>query len=419
MMDWEVFLTALHSGDDRIQLPTFIYLCIVGIVCLAQWGIAITDRLSTGIKQLLSIPTMIACLLLPVMVAGQNTALNTVLEIQAFNTVLRCLEPIYVAPILYGIPARLDIKELSVQMWSGLRNTTTTPNNHQGDASSSNSPKVSRYYLLVPMMGSMILSNMVASWFATFSGEDVFAMQRNNEYGLFFAFFVFAVIYLTLVINTFGYILQLTYLVIHGEHDYQPDEWQPLMNHPVLASSLNELWSSRWHQVFRSIWLVIPFRPMRTLVNRVYGIRDDDNGDKKREKATTSRVAIAAATISVFFVSGLMHEYIALCESGIDGYGRLLIGQECFFFTLHGVLCIVEQGLWRWFKKTSHRQWTRKLLGHIWVMAIGFLTFPWFVNAFAYWEVWHANPFNTLTPFLLEHVWRKYPFLHSVCGSLL
>lgn len=197
------------------------------------------------------------------------------------------------------------------------------------------------------------------------------------------------------------------------------DEWQPLMNHPVLASSLNELWSSRWHQVFRSIWLVIPFRPMRTLVNRVYGIRDDDNGDKKREKATTSRVAIAAATISVFFVSGLMHEYIALCESGIDGYGRLLIGQECFFFTLHGVLCIVEQGLWRWFKKTSHRQWTRKLLGHIWVMAIGFLTFPWFVNAFAYWEVWHANPFNTLTPFLLEHVWRKYPFLHSVCGSLL
>lgn len=72
-MDWEVVTTALHSGEDRIKLPTFIYLCIVGIVCLAQWGIAITDRLSTGIKQLLSVPTMIACLLLPVMVAGQNT----------------------------------------------------------------------------------------------------------------------------------------------------------------------------------------------------------------------------------------------------------------------------------------------------------------------------------------------------------
>lgn len=122
--------------------------------------------------------------------------------------------------MLYGIPARLDMKELSVQMWSGLRNTTT-PNNQAADASNS-TPRVSRYYLLVPIMGTMILSNMVASWFATFSGEDVFAMQRNNEYGLFFAFFVFAVIYLTLVINTFGYILQLTYLVIHGEHDYQP-----------------------------------------------------------------------------------------------------------------------------------------------------------------------------------------------------
>lgn len=188
------------------------------------------------------------------------------------------------------------------------------------------------------------------------------------------------------------------------------------MNHPVLASSLNELWSCRWHQVFRSIWLVIPFRPIRTLINRVYGIRDQKD---KKKKGTAPRVAIVAATISVFFVSGLMHEYIALCESGVDGYGKHLIGQQCFFFTLHGVLCIVEQGIWRRFSKISHRQWTRKLLGHIWVITIGFFTFPWFVNAFAYWEVWHANPFNTLTPFLLEHVWRRYPFLHSVCGSLL
>ncbi|KAI7879410.1 hypothetical protein K492DRAFT_208279 [Lichtheimia hyalospora FSU 10163] len=408
-MDWQVLTAAFNSGDDRIRLPTHFYVCIVGTICLVQWGIAITDRLSTGIKQLLSIPTMMACLVVPLMAAGHDTALNTVLEIQAFNTVLRCLEPIYVAPMLYGIPARLDVKELSVQMWSGLGKMKPNDN--------TDTPRVSRYYLLVPIMGTMILSNLVASWFATFSGEDVFVMQQNNEYVLFFAFYAFAVIYLTLVINTFGYIMQLIYLVIHGEHDYQPDEWQPLMNHPVLASSLNELWSIRWHQVFRSIWLVIPFRPMRTLINRAYGIKD--NNQDKKKKATTSRVAIAAATISVFFVSGLMHEYIVLCESGVDGYGKHLIGQECLFFTLHGVLCIVEQGVWRWFSKISHRQWTRKLLGHVWVMVIGFLTFPWFVNPFAYWGVWHANPFNTLTPFLLEHVWRKYPFLAPVCGSLL
>ena len=116
--------------------------------------------------------------------------------------------------MLYGKPARLDVKELSVQMWSGLGKMK--PNNN------TTTPRVSRYYLLVPIMGTMILSNLVASWFATFSGQDVFVMQQNNEHVLFFAFYVFAVIYLTLVINTFGYIMQLIYLVTHGEHDYQP-----------------------------------------------------------------------------------------------------------------------------------------------------------------------------------------------------
>lgn len=76
-MAWQAFTTALYSGDDRIRLPTYIYASIVGFVCLIQWGIAITDRLSTGIKQLLSILTMAACLLLPVMVAGQNTGIST------------------------------------------------------------------------------------------------------------------------------------------------------------------------------------------------------------------------------------------------------------------------------------------------------------------------------------------------------
>lgn len=76
-MAWQAFTTALYSGDDRIRLPTYIYASIVGFACLVQWGIAMTDRFSTGIKQLLSIPTMAACLLLPVMVAGQNTGIST------------------------------------------------------------------------------------------------------------------------------------------------------------------------------------------------------------------------------------------------------------------------------------------------------------------------------------------------------
>lgn len=161
--------------------------------------------------------------------------------------------------------------------------------------------------------------------------------------------------------------------------------------------------SKRWHQVFRTAWLALPFRPVRTLASKI----------------TSKTVALALASISVFFVSGLMHEYLALCAMGWKPYWARFIGDECLFFTLHGVLVVFEKMVRASVPSSWRHSPLSRIVGHAWVVGVIYVTFPWFVNAFGYFNLWHVNPFNALTPYMLDHVWRRYPILHSVCGSLL
>ena len=67
----------------------------------------------------------------------------------------------------------------------------------------------------------MLLTDFMASWYSTFSGQDVFDIQKNRP-GLFFIFFVLAVVLLTTAINTIGYILQLIYIFAYGGGSYDP-----------------------------------------------------------------------------------------------------------------------------------------------------------------------------------------------------
>lgn len=176
------------------------------------------------------------------------------------------------------------------------------------------------------------------------------------------------------------------------------DEWRLLMEYPMFASSMDDLWSHRWHQLMKPIWLAIPFRPVRMLLA---GFSDD--------------LARIMATLSVFFVSGLMHEYLVLCGAGWSAYRRLFMGQQCAFFMSHG-LCVVFE---KWIQQRYRRRIDGSLLGYVWVIGFSFYTFPWFLNGFAYWNLWHIIPYNALTPYLMENFWRKYPALKPFCGSLL
>ena len=190
------------------------------------------------------------------------------------------------------------------------------------------------------------------------------------------------------------------------------------MDYPILATSFNDMWSYRWHQVFRSIWVVIPFRPILLLLDKKTDDDDKKNVGTKQEEQKNKRsstIHIGMATLSVFFVSGLMHEYLVLCGAGVEVYWNTFIGQECLFFTLHGCAVCLERLVQPYLKIKEGI--LAEALKRIWVIWFAFRTFPFFLNGFAFWELWNANPFNAFTPYFLDNIWRKYPILRAFCGS--
>lgn len=71
---------------------------------------------------------------------------------------------------------------------------------------------------------------------------------------------------------------------------------QPIMNAPILATSLTDFWGRRWNLAFRDLAHTHVFRPL------------------------VKNVGIAGATMAVFLVSGLIHD-AAISTSAQAGYG--------------------------------------------------------------------------------------------------
>ncbi|KAI8137106.1 hypothetical protein BJV82DRAFT_365843 [Fennellomyces sp. T-0311] len=297
---------------------------------------------------------------------------------------------------MFGREAQMDSEKLHNDFWSCLRQFP----DKKGEKKDCERPW---YRLLAPTIFTILLSNFVASWYATFSGQDAFDMQEEHP-ELFVVFFVFAVVVLTAVINGAGYLLQLGYVLTYGKGKYVPGEWRRLMEYPAMATSMDNMWNYRWHQLFRSTWLGFPFRPVLKLAST--------SNDKRK-----SRSAVALASLSVFAISGLMHEYLVFCGCGWDVYRKRFLGQEFLFFTLHGAAVILERAIRPYLRIQDG--FVANALKRIWVVWFAYRTFPLFLNGFAYWGLWHANPFNMFTPYFLDNVWRKYPLLHQFCGSLL
>ncbi|KAI8065151.1 membrane bound O-acyl transferase family-domain-containing protein [Gongronella butleri] len=102
---------------------------------------------------------------------------------------------------------------------------------------------------------------------------------------------------------------------------------RPLFDKPWLAHSPYDLWSTRWHQLFRPGFRRYAYLPVRALF-------------------TDARRGRVFATIAVFAASGLMHEYILIAMAGpsrlLHGqFFRGILGQQLLFFLVQGVATIL------------------------------------------------------------------------------
>lgn len=88
---------------------------------------------------------------------------------------------------------------------------------------------------------------------------------------------------------------------------------RPIMNFPILSSSLSDFWGRRWNLAFRHLAFTQVFRPL------------------------AGRIGVAWATMLVFVVSGLIHDLII----SVPVHGGW--GGPTIYFVLQGIGLLVER----------------------------------------------------------------------------
>jgi hypothetical protein len=130
----------------------------------------------------------------------------------------------------------------------------------------------------------------------------------------------------------------------------------PLFDKPWLTRSVYDLWSRRWHQIFRPGFYQVAYRPVRSFF------------DKKYKAA--GRIA---GTIAVFTCSGLMHDYIVLVMLGYSNYKTPgVLGYQTLFFVLQGLATLAS-----WMAPRLPT-WLARALTWVWVIYTG----PLFVEPY-------------------------------------
>lgn len=206
--------------------------------------------------------------------------------------------------------------------------------------------------------------------------------------------------------------MHLFYCIFFERGSYSSEQYRPLIYNPILASSLDDLWSVRWHRLFKSTWIAFPFRPTYILTERFFTKK------VKNPKA----IAFALGSISVFVASGFMHEYMVACNIGWPIYRRFFMGQQVFFFGIHGVGVFVEHLLQKLVKPRLSKELTQivnnPILRFIVMSIFGYFTFYYFINGFIEWGFHLDNPITFSKPYMVQFA-KAHPPLISYFGSLV
>ncbi len=91
---------------------------------------------------------------------------------------------------------------------------------------------------------------------------------------------------------------------------------EPIMDSPLLASSLSDFWGRRWNRAFRDLSFRYVLRPL------------------------SGRISLSAATLLVFTLSGLIHEWVITVPAQA-GWGG-----PTAYFVLQGLALVAEKSDW-------------------------------------------------------------------------
>jgi hypothetical protein len=185
-------------------------------------------------------------------------------------------------------------------------------------------------------------------------------------------------------------------------------EWRNIMNYPLLGTSLEDVWSHRWHRVLRPAWIASAYKPVYFITRQWI--------PKNRQ------LAVGLASMAVFVASGLTHEFVVLCNAGWQDYKETYIGQQMFFFGIHGVIVVLEKMAALIYKRILPKSIIEshlvKVLLNLYVITVATSTFPYFINGFARWGLWRIDSLTPLEPVVQAYI-ASNPYLRQFCGSRL
>lgn len=410
-------LSIFLGGEQRVVVPALLYPAIMTIPAslLALLVIIPNDRLSSKVKQILSIPLLTAVFFGPFGFTMGNRVIDLVGACACYNFFLRLFELFWSGPLVQNRPVYATVESLWIDFWSCLR---TFPKPAKEDTKELKKGQVQEYkkdkkfyHIIAYLLAHMIIVDISAAYICSFTTNESVEMSSERPVLFFFFFFVVNIV-LNSAFNSLGYGLHLFYCLAFEGGSYSSEQWRSLMINPILSSSLDDLWSYRWHSLFKSTWLSFPFRPVRILTVRFL----------TKKVKNPKPIAFLLASISVFVASALMHEYVVAANLGWPIYNRFFKGEQCIFFVGHGVgvffenlvKIIVAPKLSKEFKESA----LCRALRHLWVVAFGYFTFYYIMNGFLSWGFHYDNPLTFTKPYLYEYV-RAHPAVQPYFGSLV
>lgn len=405
------FLQLIKNGE-RITLDIPTYAATFAIPSAALALLIAIPNVPAIIKQILAIPLLIANTLYP-LIFTSHPLLDLVGSPFNFTVDLRFIELYFTAPLLQQRPVYTSLYSLWVDFWSCLKKfpkpaKEDTKDLKKGEVKVYKNDK-KFYHVLTNWLITVMIMDVLSAWVATFTTSDIMTMEKERPVFLFI-YFVITGLFITCGFNALGFGLHLFHCIVVDRGSYSSEQWRKLMEDPILSSSLDEVWSFRWHQLFKSTWLAFPFRPVRLLTQRLLA---------KRTKSYVG-ISIFMGSVAVFFISGLMHEYMILCNVGWPVYRRLFIGQQTFFFTIHGCGVIFEKIVkslsQRYLPPKIYNSLAVRVLQHLWVLIFGIAFFTKFMEGFSYWGVYNHHPFQFSRPYIYDYV-KSHPQLLPYFGS--
>ncbi|KAI9487648.1 MAG: hypothetical protein EXX96DRAFT_647277 [Benjaminiella poitrasii] len=363
--------------------------------------------LGTKVKQIISIPFLAYSVIMPYRYRDfENSPLCVFCQMIPFTMFLRFLDIFWIHPVIYKKDAYISTSELASELWSSIRINKNSKANKENAKPS----KKKRFYHLFPaIILNAVGYDIVIAWIKTFTAQDVFKMQRLHPIQAFL-FCCAGITLITTLFNFVGKIIQLVYCIVVEHGTYDPAEWRNIMDDPLLGTSVEDVWSHRWHRIFRPAWVSCAYKPVYFLIRE---------GTNKKQKYKS--LAIIIASLSVFAMSGITHEYAALCNSGWRIYSERFMGQEMKFFGLQGIIIILEKILAIYVKPHLPPSVVNSslvlLLRRVYILLVANWTFPYFVNSFAHWGFCKFQNFTPVEPILRNYLISS-PYLIQYCGLL-